>query len=111
MRVIAKSDLIASAAERYRDAYQRHGQWIAAANGLEPAAICARLEALPHNTPERTIVEITGDARWTANLCDECGEDKDITVLFGEEIHHPTDSVQICLACLQAGLKLATHVG
>ena len=111
MRAISKADLIATAAERFRDAYQRRGEWLPATGGADYAAIFARLQALPPNPPEQAIFAITGDARWTANLCDECGEDRDITVLFAEEIHHPTDSVQLCLACLQAGLNLAIKMG
>jgi len=107
MRVISKADLVATAAERYREAFRRRGEWIPAATGDDPAVVFARLLALPAQADAQTVVAITGDSRWTANICDECGEDQEITVLFAEEIHHPTDSVQLCLACLQAGLGLA----
>ena len=107
MRVIAKTDLIATAAERYREAYQRRGEWLPTATGDDPAAVYARLQMLPADADDRAVAAITGDTRWTANICDECGEDQAVTILFAEEIHHPTDSVQLCPACLQAGLALA----
>lgn len=107
MRVITKQALIATAAERFRDAHERRGEWLPTAEGGDAAAIFAKLTALPKKATEADIVAVTGDNRWTENICDECGEDRAITVLLGEEIHHPTDMMAICLDCL----KQARNIG
>lgn len=107
MYLVTKRQLIATAADRYRDAYQRRGVWLPATNGFDPAAVHAALSALPADAGEEAVIAATGDNRWTVNLCDECGDDVPVTVLYNEEIHHSTDSVTLCSACLSAGLELA----
>lgn len=106
MRLITKQALIATAAERFRDAYQRQGAWIPSADGFDPATVFAALSALPSGAAEAAVIAASGDDRWTANLCDECGEDVPVTVLMAEEIHHPTDAVTLCPTCLAAALAL-----
>lgn len=107
MRVIRKSALLATASERYRQAHQRRGEWIPAPDGSDPAVVYAKLQQLPANTDEASIVAIIGDNRYTANICDECQTDAAVTVLLAEEIHHPTDTVALCTNCLGAALELA----
>jgi hypothetical protein len=50
---------------------------------------------------------VVGDKRYTENICDECGEDKAVTILLGEEDHHPTDMTAICYDCLKQARRLA----
>lgn len=107
MRVISKKALIATAAQRFRETYQRRDEWLPTDQGGDSAAIYAKLSALPAKTDEEEIIAIVGDNRWTENLCDECGQDSAITVLLGEEIHHPTDMTAICLDCLEQARRLA----
>jgi hypothetical protein len=107
MYVITKQSLLASAATRYRDAHQRHGVWLPAAESSDAVARFARLSALPTPPTEEAIAAIVGDNRWTENLCDECGHDSAVTVVLGEEIHHPTDAVAVCLDCLAKAAQLA----
>lgn len=107
MRLVTKRQLIATAANRFRDAFQRRGTWLPATNGFDPAAIHATLSALPADAGEEAVIAAAGDNRWTANLCDECGDDVPVTVLYAEEISHSTDTVTLCPACLSAGLALA----
>ena len=107
MRLVTKQALIATAAARFRENHQRRDEWIPTASGGDAAAIYAKLSALPAKAEEAEVVSIIGDNRWTENLCDECGEDRAVTVLLGEEIHHPTDMASICLDCLKKAKKLA----
>lgn len=111
MRVISKQTLLATAADRYREAHQRRGEWYQSSEGIEAAATFVKLAALPAGSGEEAITAIIGDNRWTENLCDECGEDSAVTVLLGEESHHPTDPVAICLDCLKQAKRIAeaTH--
>lgn len=107
MRVITKQALIATAAERFRESHQRRGEWLPTAAGDDSASIYAKLVALPSGIDEEAITAAVGDNRWTENLCDECGEDRAVTVLLGEEIHHPTDMLSLCLDCLKQARRLA----
>ena len=107
MRVITKQALIATAADRFRESHQHHGEWLPTATGGDAAAIYAKLVALPNGAGEEAIIAAIGDNRWTENLCDECGEDRAVTVLLGEEIHHPTDMLSLCLHCLKQARRLA----
>jgi hypothetical protein len=110
MEVVTKKSLIASAAERFREAHQSRGRWLVAENQPSPEAIYQALRALPADATEAQIVAIAGDDRWTANICDECGNDRDITVVLGAEIHHPIDALNVCLTCLDQAARLA-HQG
>jgi hypothetical protein len=107
MRVITKQTLIATVAERFRDTHQRRGEWMANADGYDAPAIYARLVALPAKTSEKEIAHLIGDNRYTENICDECGEDCAVTVLLGEENHHPTDMTAVCLDCLKQARRIA----
>src|SRR5690349_6557356 len=107
MRVVTKKALVATAAQRFRDTYQRRDEWLPAPQGGDSAAIFGKLSALPAKVDEDEIIAIIGDSSWTENICDECGQDSAITILLGEEIHHPTDLTAICLDCL----KQARHLG
>jgi hypothetical protein len=106
MRVITKQALLATVAERFREAHQRRGEWLPAAGG-DAAVIYSQLTALPVEPSEEAVIATIGDNRWTENICDECGEDRAVTVLLGEEIHHPTDMMAICLDCLKQAKRLA----
>jgi hypothetical protein len=107
MRVITKEVLITTAAERFREAHQRRGEWMASADGSDAPGIYARLRALPSDAGEEAVTAVVGDKRYTENICDECGEDKAVTILLGEEIHHPTDMAAICYDCLKQARRLA----
>jgi hypothetical protein len=107
MRVITKQTLIATTADRFREAHQRRGEWYQTPEGSEAAAKFAKLAALPSESSEEAISAIIGDNRWTENLCNECGEDSAVIVLLGEESHHPTDAVAICLDCLKQAKRIA----
>jgi hypothetical protein len=108
MQIMTKAALIATVANRYRDAYLRRSGWLQPTDGSDPVAIHARLSTLSPNATEAEVLAITGDPRWTANICDECHQDSPVTVLLAEEIHHPTDTVTLCTTCLQQAATLAT---
>lgn len=107
MRVVTKAALIATVAERYREAHQRRGEWTITADGKDAPTVYARLAALPQPVDEATVVAVIGDNRYTENVCNECGEDRAVTVLLGEEIHHAIDMMGICLDCLKQAKRLA----
>jgi hypothetical protein len=106
MRVINKKALISTAAQRFREAYQRREDWLPTEQGGDASLIYQKLAGLPIGADEDAIMAITGDSRWTANICDECGEDREITILLGEEIHHSTDMAAICLDCLKQARRI-----
>jgi len=106
MRVVNKTALIATVAQRFRESYQRRDEWVPTEQGGDSAAIYAKLSALPAKADEAEITAIVGDNRWTENICDECGQDSAITVLLGEEIHHPTDLSAICIDCLKQARQI-----
>jgi hypothetical protein len=108
MRVISKQTLIATVAERFRADHQRRGEWQPTAEGGDASAIYTQLMAFSHAPTEETITAAIGDNRWTENICDECGEDREITIILAEEIHHPTDAVAICPTCLKQAARLAS---
>ena len=107
MRVITKRSLIATVADRFRETHQRRGEWMLSGEGKDAPSIYAQLAALPPSSSEDAVAAIIGDGRYTENICDECGEDCEVTVLLGEEIHHPTDMMAICLDCLKQARRLA----
>lgn len=108
MYVIRKSDLVALAAENWRVAHQRRNEWLVAEGKAHPEEIYKQLKALPDNATQKDVDAITGDSYWTANICQECGEDRQIIVAFGaHETDHPTDSAYLCIGCLEAGVQLA----
>lgn len=107
MHLVTKQMLVATAAERYREAHQRRGEWLPTHDGSAPQAIYERLKALPAAAGAAEIAAITGDDRWTENICDECGQDCEAVVLVAIEIHHPTDMTALCTACLQQAIELA----
>jgi hypothetical protein len=107
MRVITKQALLATVAERFRQAHQRRDEWIPMPEGGDASALYAKLTALPAEPSEEAVLEVIGDNRWTENRCDECGEDRAVTVLLAEEIHHPTDMTAICSECLKQAKRLA----
>lgn len=106
MHLVTKQALVATAAERYREAHQRRGEWLPARDGSDPQAIYEQLKALPGGD-DAAVAAITGDSRWTENICDECGEDCDSVVMVAIEVHHPTDMTALCTRCLQQAIQLA----
>lgn len=110
MIVVTKKALIATVAERWQETYSSRGRWLTADATVDPEAVYRALKALSSAANESDVAAATGQPWWTENLCSECGADSDVTVGFGQEIHHPTDTRYVCLSCLQAGLVLAQQV-
>jgi hypothetical protein len=107
MQVIRKVDLIAQVAENWRLAHQRRNEWIVPEQGAHPKAMYERLLTLSRRATEEDVVAILGDDRWTVNICQQCGKDRDVLVAFGAgEVHHPTDTAFVCVACLEAAVEL-----
>lgn len=109
MILVTKRQLIATVAERWRDAYTSRGQWIRTQAGFDPEAIYQQLAALPADSDEADVLALTGQPWWTQNICDECEQDREVTVGLGQEIHHETDTKYICAACLEQAERLASE--
>jgi hypothetical protein len=107
-KIITKSDLIASTAERYR-------QRFCIKRGNDRAGFGLRLSHNEHHklllqaTTEDDIEHVIGNRHWTRNQCDECEQDKAITVQFGEEPGYESSTVNVCLDCLKKAVLLASH--
>lgn len=110
MILVTKRGLIATAAQRWKATYQRRNEWLSAPQQPATGAVYTALLALPTNATEAQVIALTGDNRWTQNLCHECGLDREVTVGFAQEPHHPTETTYICLACLNQALALAIPV-
>jgi hypothetical protein len=111
MHLITKQALLASVAERFREAHTRRGVWLPALDGSNPEETFAQLQALPTTATEEDVNAIIGDDRYTANICDECHLDREAVVLMAIEIHHPTDAVALCPDCLNQAAHLAQTTG
>jgi hypothetical protein len=107
MLAITKRSLINTIAERWRETYQRHGRWQPTADGRPSEEVYRALQALPATAGEDDIAAITGDHRFTRNICDECGRDRPTVVGLATEPHHATDTTYICLDCLEQAVDLA----
>ncbi len=104
MRVITKQTLLATVAERFREAHQRRDEWIPTPEGGDASAHLRQTDGASRRTKRRgstcrSSVIIAGQKI----VCDECGEDRAVTVLLGEEIHHPTDMICNLLRLLKTG--------
>ena len=104
---VTKQALIASAAQRWLETYAYGGRWPDTTSTFDPQKIYTALQALPADVSEAQITAITGRADWTQNICDECGQDRAVTVGLGQEIHHAIDTKYICLPCLEQAVTLA----
>jgi hypothetical protein len=91
--VIRRSDICrdvpARWAERYKD---------------DPAFIVktAKLQSL--SLEELTVSRIDaiiGNETWTRNTCDECGEDREVTVRIGDVAHYGSRWLDLCAGCLR----------
>ena len=108
MRIVTKQALITTAATRYREINQRrNGEWRQLDNGRDAANVFDQLQHFGPEIDEATLTELVGDNRLTENICDECLQDREVTVTLAEEIHHPTDAVQLCTSCLDKAVHLA----
>lgn len=57
-------------------------------------------------TTEEHVERIIGNNTWTRNVCDECGNDSEITVQLGEEPDYDSATAKICQECLKKALSL-----
>ncbi|HMN30725.1 MAG TPA: hypothetical protein PKE45_21410 [Caldilineaceae bacterium] len=106
MHVVTKQELIATVAERWLDTYYARDHWQDGPANFDPEIIYHQLKALPATANEEAVTAITGQPWWTANICHECGLDREVTVGFGQEPHHPLDVKYLCPTCLQKALAL-----
>ena len=103
MLVRSKQKLRANVAQRWAFTYARRGEW--SAHLADKKAVYDQLAALPDDANDKQIAAITGSERWTRNLCHQCQQDSEVTVGFGSEVHHPTDTTYVCTDCLQNALN------
>lgn len=101
-----KSGLIEIAARRIKEQYyHKHKGWPEHVTGWNSRKVYEQLTALDNPT-EAEVIEIIGNALWTRNRCDECQNDVDVTVMFGEEPDYESATVYVCISCLEKALDL-----
>jgi hypothetical protein len=93
MIIITKSNLIQNVSERWDFQYRNTSQKDKIEKGN-------RLRAEKPKT-EDEIAEIIGNKEWTRNICRECGNDCETTILLGYE----STTVNICPDCLKRALS------
>lgn len=108
MVIVTKRNRLTTVAERWRATYQRREEWLPAPQVADTATVYAALCVLPADSTEAQVVALTGDNRWSQNLCHECANDSEVTVGFAQEAHHPTETTYLCVACLQQALDRVT---
>lgn len=105
MKLKKKSDLIRNVAENWKRQYWHPKR------GWQPhneskEVIYRELSELPEQATEDDIAAIIGNAGWTRNKCDECGQDVDVTVMVGQEPDYESRTAFICLDCLKRAVTL-----
>lgn len=108
MRVVTKKELIGSVAERFASTYKSQNRWPTDRDYSKEIAIHAALSSLPPNSDEEAVTAIIGHNRFTRNICHQCSNDSDVTVVFGSEKHHMLDVRYLCPQCLEKGIRLAS---
>lgn len=120
MELRTKRELIAGIAEVFKQRHCRKGlsanppaHLYDAQSGwyryrdFDPKPQYERLLALPKGATEEQVVAIAGTNVWTENVCDECGQDVEVTVILGEEEDYESRTAWICPECLEKALELA----
>jgi len=104
MRLRIKSDLIRSVAESWKRQYWHPGRgW---SKVYRKEEIYRRLSDLSEQATEDGVKAIIGNYSWTTNRCDECGKDVDVTVMLGQEPDYESQTVFVCLDCLEKAIAL-----
>ena len=86
-------------------------EWVAKYSDSE-FEIRKKLQALDLPTENHTN-EIIGNNDWTSTVCNECGQEKLISVYFGENMYNSEDGqyfIEICTDCLNAALELTKEI-
>lgn len=103
MWLITRKDLAANAAERWKKAYTRKGEW------QEGTLIRTRTKEEIYNqlvalgpTPNPDDVDATiGNTSWTGCRCDECGHKFDAVIQVGEAPCYESSTANLCRHCVQ----------
>lgn len=108
MDVITKKRLIETAAQRWREEMDFVFKWaprrVCSMMGLSETH--AKLNKLSVDASEDDVAAIVGNHKWTENLCQECGIDAPLTIIFAGG----NPKTKICMACLTKATALAEIV-
>lgn len=75
-------------------------------NGKTREQIYDELIALGPNPSANTIDTIIGNTSWTHIKCDNCGEDKEIVIQIGQPKDYESNTVKICVICLDKAIAV-----
>ena len=111
MEAITKQGLIDSIAERWDEVFKPnafHSMDLGIAGearGRSPLQVYNELKVLPQKATEEMVTKIIGNDSWTGNICSECRQDSEVTILLG--IPDDDDAANVCLSCLKKAMALA----
>ena len=98
MDIIKKTDLIENVYDKWTEQYRGSID--------EDKLLVAVILKTEKPTTEEHIERIIGNNSWTRNICNECGNDSEITVQLGEEPDYDSATAKICPECLKKALSL-----
>lgn len=103
MKIITVSQLVDTAAERWRERLCINGQW--AKTKTSPEEIYNRLVNLPSNKSRQDVIDALGYDGWVKLTCGECGKDVDKAAVFGEDYGYGSEMFYVCLACIYKAIE------
>lgn len=98
MNIIKKTDLIENVYDKWIEQYRGSTD--------EDKLLVAVILKTEKPTTEEHVERIIGNNSWTRNICNECGNDSEITVQLGEEPDYDSATAKICPECLKKALSL-----
>ncbi len=101
MKLITKSGILSSLAERIKNEYQMEGGTWYQSNWSKP--LYEDISNLPADAPESDFIEIIGDDTWTRIKCDECQRSVDKVIDIGGS------AAMLCPFCLNEAMGMLTE--
>lgn len=107
MEIIKKRDRIKGVMASFKRAFADHPHDWLFADGRSPHDIIRKLAALDLKTCDaKAIDEIIGNDTWTALRCEECNEDYDFLIRFGEDPDYDARWADVCRGCLMKAVEM-----
>lgn len=101
MKLISKNWMASQVATRWGEQYGQYKHY-----KEDSRKIHQELVALGPNPNPSDIEAIIGNKSWTANHCDECRKDCEVTIQLGEEPDWESSTVNLCSDCLLKAIGL-----
>lgn len=110
MKVITKKELVSTFLDRYKEQLNNYRTLPESLKKIHEERI-KKIGAI-ENPTELDISKILGNNTWTANYCDECEEDSEVSIILGETILDGDGNnrpANICSKCLLKAHSLITR--